>query len=112
MACFPIAHWYVLRGDWLCSGKGMHDASTPKIVLGWISQCVCLGPMPSGRMATNAAFCSAASMYSITVSPLALVISESHDAVFRKGTNAPSTTLNSGRTNRPPSLHSVNSLFW
>ena len=40
MACLPIALWYVLRGDWLWSGKGMMDAQMPRIIDGWISQCV------------------------------------------------------------------------
>jgi hypothetical protein len=29
MACLPMADWYVLRGDWLWSGKGMMEAHTP-----------------------------------------------------------------------------------
>ncbi len=36
----PIADWYVLRGDWLWSGKGMIEAQTPRIMAGWTSQCV------------------------------------------------------------------------
>ena len=39
-ACLPIADWYVLRGDWLWSGKGMMEAQTPRIIAGWTSQCV------------------------------------------------------------------------
>ena len=38
--CLPMADWYVLRGDWLWSGKGMMDAQMPRIMDGWISQCV------------------------------------------------------------------------
>ena len=40
MACLPMADWYVFLGDWLWSGKGMIEAHTPKIMAGWISQCV------------------------------------------------------------------------
>ena len=40
IACLPIALWYVLRGDWLWSGNGMMLAHTPRIIEGWISQCV------------------------------------------------------------------------
>ena len=29
-----------MRGDWLWSGKGMIDAQMPRIIDGWISQCV------------------------------------------------------------------------
>ena len=29
MACLPMADWYVLRGDWLWSGKGTMEAHTP-----------------------------------------------------------------------------------
>jgi hypothetical protein len=29
-----MADWYVFLGDWLCSGNGMQDAITPKMVLG------------------------------------------------------------------------------
>ena len=32
----------MLRGDWLWSGNGMMDAHTPRIIDGWISQCVYL----------------------------------------------------------------------
>ena len=39
-ACLPMAAWYVLRGDWLWSGKGTILAQTPRIIAGWISQCV------------------------------------------------------------------------
>jgi len=39
-----MADWYVLRGLWLWSGKGMMDAHTPRIMDGWISQCVYLPP--------------------------------------------------------------------
>ena len=38
MACFPIAHWYVLRGDWLWCGYGMSPAHTPRIVSGSICE--------------------------------------------------------------------------
>ena len=34
LACLPIADWYVFRGDWLWSGKGMMDAQMPRIILG------------------------------------------------------------------------------
>ena len=40
IACFPIAHWYVFRGDWLWCGYGMIPAHTPSIVNGSISRCV------------------------------------------------------------------------
>ena len=29
MACLPMAHWYVLRGDWLWWGYGMMPVTTP-----------------------------------------------------------------------------------
>ena len=41
IACLPIAHWYVLRGLWLWCGNGMSPATTPRIVSGSISRCVC-----------------------------------------------------------------------
>mmetsp|Transcript_6034 Transcript_6034/g.24450 ORF Transcript_6034/g.24450 Transcript_6034/m.24450 type:complete len:330 (+) Transcript_6034:1394-2383(+) len=41
MACFPIAHWYVFRGDWLWCGYGIMPAHTPRSVNGSISRCVC-----------------------------------------------------------------------
>eukprot|EP00567_Pseudictyota_dubia_P009693 CAMPEP_0197450062 /NCGR_PEP_ID=MMETSP1175-20131217/23888_1 /TAXON_ID=1003142 /ORGANISM="Triceratium dubium, Strain CCMP147" /LENGTH=44 /DNA_ID= /DNA_START= /DNA_END= /DNA_ORIENTATION= len=40
MACLPMADWYVFRGLWLWSGKGMIEAQIPNIMDGWISQCV------------------------------------------------------------------------
>jgi len=40
IACLPMADWYVLRGDWLWSGKGMMEAHTPRIMDGWTSACV------------------------------------------------------------------------
>ena len=36
-ACFPIAAWYVLRGDWLWSGKTMREEQTPRMREGSIS---------------------------------------------------------------------------
>ena len=38
--CLPIAHWYVLRGDWLWWGYGTRPATTPNMVMGSISMCV------------------------------------------------------------------------
>jgi hypothetical protein len=40
IACLPMALWYVLRGDWLWSGKGMIEAQTPSTKEGWTSQWV------------------------------------------------------------------------
>ncbi|KAG5457299.1 MAG: hypothetical protein BJ554DRAFT_2731 [Olpidium bornovanus] len=40
IACFPMAHWYVLRGLWLWCGYGIKPATAPRIVNGSISRCV------------------------------------------------------------------------
>mmetsp|Transcript_23654 Transcript_23654/g.82317 ORF Transcript_23654/g.82317 Transcript_23654/m.82317 type:complete len:210 (-) Transcript_23654:652-1281(-) len=64
MACLPIAHWYVFRGDWLWCGNGMRPATTPRIVSGSISMCVVSGPMLSSRSATRQLFSSFTSTYS------------------------------------------------
>ena len=55
IACLHIAHWYVLRGDWLWCGYGMSPAHTPRIVSGSISMCVyCMrrGPRSSATIRT------------------------------------------------------------
>ena len=91
IACFACAHWYVFLGDWLCSGNGMHDARTPKIVLGWISQCVfnlmlsasAFTTKSDGFIAIIDHDCSSGSIYSIIeLSILQLVKRSSHVRVF------------------------------
>jgi hypothetical protein len=116
-----MAHWYVLRGAWLCSGKGMHDAKTPKIVLGWISQCVYrmfsdaeCKYLLLDFIAIIAKFCSAGSMYSMTDSPMRQFVSKSFQLSSLFATRCTisgvisarlSRTRKTGRVSRPPSLH-------
>ena len=37
MVCLPMWHWYMLRGDWLKSEKGVRDATTLSMALQLIS---------------------------------------------------------------------------
>ena len=37
MVCLPIWHWYMLRGDWLKSGRGMVQARLERKLVGRIS---------------------------------------------------------------------------
>ena len=41
IACLPMAHWYVFRGDWLWCGNGIRPETTPIMVRGSISRWVC-----------------------------------------------------------------------
>ena len=40
IVCLPIWHWYMLRGDWLKSQKGVIDATSEKRAVGEVSECV------------------------------------------------------------------------
>jgi len=87
IACLPIADWYVLRGDWLWSGKGMIDAQMPRIIDGWISQCVYWYMVLSGRksesdMAIMHVSSSSVSMYSIKPPAMHLDQSNSVSSLF------------------------------
>lgn len=68
IACLPMAHWYVLRGDWLWCGYGMMPVTTPRIVMGSISTCECPGPMSASFSATRQLFSSFTSTYSTALS--------------------------------------------
>jgi len=56
MVCLPIWHWYMLRGDWLKSEKGVSEATTLSMAAGCASACVnaaAAGPSagrPSGHL--------------------------------------------------------------
>ena len=40
IVCLPIWHWYMLRGDWLKSQKGVSEATIEKRLDGVNSECV------------------------------------------------------------------------
>ena len=111
IACFPIAHWYVLRGLWLWWGYGIRPAHTPRMVKGSISRCVCAGVRSASAMAIRELFSSLTSRYSIR--PLSSRSSNSMPPFPRPFAAAsmcslctsdrPSLQMISGRQTRPPS---------
>ena len=55
MVCLPIWHWYMLRGDWLKSEKGVKFATSESMLLESSSACVkrrprVPPPLPSGHL--------------------------------------------------------------
>eukprot|EP00982_Pelagococcus_subviridis_P011172 31065-Pelagococcus_subviridis.AAC.12 len=108
IACFPIAHWYVLRGDWLWCGYGMIPAHTPSIVNGSISRCVWSLVISFSYSAMYEMFSSFTSRYSTSprlrksLNPHRPALSSSRCS--RVASGSPSATIKSGRHTLPPSL--------
>jgi hypothetical protein len=55
IVCLPIWHWYILRGDWLKSEKGVQLATSDNMLLASSSSCVKISPgdppnSPSGHL--------------------------------------------------------------
>ena len=50
IACLPMEAWYMLRGAWLRSGKGMSEVQRPRMAEEWISRCVYSGFLSTSRM--------------------------------------------------------------
>mmetsp|Transcript_33124 Transcript_33124/g.78562 ORF Transcript_33124/g.78562 Transcript_33124/m.78562 type:complete len:283 (+) Transcript_33124:1479-2327(+) len=115
IACLPMAHWYVLRGDWLWCGKGMSPAQTPSSVNGSISRCVVSGTQRDSYSATRLLFSSFTSRYSISparrkdVKSISRALRAAMCESFTLGT--PASQMMSGRQTRPPSL-AMCSEFW
>uniref|UniRef100_A0A2M4B7C7 Putative secreted protein n=1 Tax=Anopheles triannulatus TaxID=58253 RepID=A0A2M4B7C7_9DIPT len=109
IACFPIAHWYVLRGLWLWCGYGTSPAQTPSSVNGSISRCVVFsGSMSRSWYAMNESFSSFTSRYSIR--PSCRKSSNLRSPSFScsmcscRTSGRPACTMMYGRHSRPPSV--------
>mmetsp|Transcript_9841 Transcript_9841/g.30835 ORF Transcript_9841/g.30835 Transcript_9841/m.30835 type:complete len:339 (-) Transcript_9841:1235-2251(-) len=108
MACLPIAHWYVLRGDWLWCGYGMRPAHTPRMVKGSISRCVVSLQQSRGYIAIRQLFSSFTSRYSTW--PYDKKSSKVRSPSFRSSRSSsvtrgtPWSQMIRGRHTRPPSV--------
>mmetsp|Transcript_9535 Transcript_9535/g.24257 ORF Transcript_9535/g.24257 Transcript_9535/m.24257 type:complete len:261 (+) Transcript_9535:1108-1890(+) len=125
IACLPIADWYVLRGDWLWSGKGTMEAQMPRIMEGWISQCVYVSvyASPSLRRAALTSLTiiaiivvSSSSVSTYSMQPLHSSSGHSMSSRCRLMMwcflilSVWSSTMSSGRQQRPKSVYSRSSL--
>ena len=107
IACLPIAHWYVFRGDWLWWGYGIRPATTPRMESGSISRWVWDGVRAGSARATSASASSFTSRNSTTpratrsakeVSP---ALTAAVCALVSRG--SPASQMMIGRHTRPPS---------
>jgi len=66
MVCLPIWHWYMLRGDWLKSQKGVSDAMSESMLCGVTSACdASARPSSSAPYDTRKVVCSSGPMSSV-----------------------------------------------
>mmetsp|Transcript_40259 Transcript_40259/g.84186 ORF Transcript_40259/g.84186 Transcript_40259/m.84186 type:complete len:319 (+) Transcript_40259:552-1508(+) len=120
MACFPMAHWYVLRGDWLWCGFGISPAHAPSTVRGSISRWVDLAVQRPSLSAIMESFSSFTSRYSMrpsfTKSVKVRHLSRTCWMCSWVTRGWPPITMMSGRHTRPPSQEMLTlacfSLVW
>mmetsp|Transcript_21416 Transcript_21416/g.68394 ORF Transcript_21416/g.68394 Transcript_21416/m.68394 type:complete len:360 (+) Transcript_21416:50-1129(+) len=111
IACLPIAHWYVFRGDWLWCGYGISPAHTPRMVSGSISRCEYgaarggVARSSASRTAISAEFSSLTSRYStmpsLTKSANSRLPAASSSMCRCSRRMRPLSTTSSGRQTRP-----------
>eukprot|EP00965_Chrysotila_dentata_P041084 1362978-Pleurochrysis_carterae.AAC.1 len=66
IVCLPIWHWYMLRGDWLKSQKGVSEAIRDSMAHGASSQCVWVSRFRSSSpYAMRRVVCSSGEMISV-----------------------------------------------